>query len=105
MLKCDDYRQLLLVSDAEVLSMSATAYKQFVDSVPASKDLQNSALVSKVGDNIADAVFNYMKNNGLAADTVNYMGVSFGAGHYRKCILYAGRKSGFLRRNFAKNTN
>ena len=65
-------RQLLLVSDAEVLSMSATAYKQFIDSVPASKNLQNSALVSKVGDNIADAVINYMKNNGLAADTANY---------------------------------
>lgn len=65
-------RQLLLVSDAEVLSMSATAYKQFIDSVPASKDLQNSTLVSKVGNNIAGAVFNYMKNHGLAADTANY---------------------------------
>ncbi len=37
-------KQLLLVSDAEVLSMSATAYKQFIDSVPASKDVANTAL-------------------------------------------------------------
>lgn len=65
-------KQLLLVSDAEVLSMSATTYKQFIDSVPASKDAVNSSLVKKVGINISSAVINYLKNNGFAADTANY---------------------------------
>lgn len=65
-------RQLLLVSDSEVLSMSATAYKQFIDSVPASKDVVHSSMVKQVGTNIAKAVFDYMKNNGLSADTSNY---------------------------------
>ena len=65
-------KQLLLVSDAEVLSMSATAYKQFIDSVPASKDTINAFMVRKVGIKIAAAVEQYLKNNGLGADTVNY---------------------------------
>ena len=65
-------KQLLLVSDAEVLSMSATAYKQFIDSVPASKDATNTALIKKVGKNISSAVANFLKNNGAAADTANY---------------------------------
>jgi len=65
-------KQLLLVSDAEVLSMSATAYKQFIDSVPASKDVANTQLIRKVGANISSAVINFLKNNGSAADTSNY---------------------------------
>lgn len=65
-------KQLLLVSDAEVLSMSATAYKQFIDSVPASKDVANTAMVKTVGKNISSAVINFLKTNGLSADTANY---------------------------------
>jgi len=65
-------KQLLLVSDAEVLSMSATAYKQFIDSVPASKDVANTAMVKNVGKNISSAVINFLKTNGLSADTANY---------------------------------
>ena len=64
-------KQLLLVSDAEVLSMSATAYKQFVDSVPASKNVAQTALVKKVGVNISQAVENYLKTNGLEAEIAN----------------------------------
>lgn len=65
-------KQLLLVSDAEVLAMSATSYKQFIDSVPASKDTLNARMVRKVGVKIAAAVEQYLKNNGLGADTANY---------------------------------
>lgn len=65
-------KQLLLVSDAELLSMSLQSYQQFIDSVPASKDLKNKALVKKVGLKIATAVEDYMKANGLQADLVNY---------------------------------
>jgi predicted Zn-dependent protease len=64
-------KQLLLVSDAEVLSMSATAYKQFVDSVPASKNVAQTALVKKVGVNISQAVENYLKTNGLEKEIAN----------------------------------
>jgi predicted Zn-dependent protease len=64
-------KQLLLVSDADVLSMSATAYKQFVDSVPASKNVTQTALVKKVGVNISQAVENYLKTNGLEAELAN----------------------------------
>jgi predicted Zn-dependent protease len=64
-------KQLLLVSDADVLSMSATAYKQFVDSVPASKNLTQIALVKKVGVNISQAVENYLKTNGLESEVAN----------------------------------
>jgi predicted Zn-dependent protease len=64
-------KQLLLVSDADVLSMSATAYKQFVDSVPASKNVTQTALVKKVGVNISQAVENYLKTNGLEAEVAN----------------------------------
>ncbi len=65
-------KQLLLVPESDVVSMSATSYKQFVDSMPASKDAANIALVKKVGKKIARAVFDYMKANGNAADTANY---------------------------------
>lgn len=65
-------KQLLLVSDAEVLAMSATSYKQFIDSAPASKDTLNARMVRRVGVKIVAAVEQYLKNNGLGADTANY---------------------------------
>lgn len=64
-------KQLLLVSDADVLSMSATSYKQFIDSVPASSDVSNTAMVKKVGNNIAAAVVNYLNSNGLSAEVAS----------------------------------
>lgn len=64
-------KQLMLVSDAEILAMSATSYKQFVDSVPASKNVSQTALVKKVGMNISQAVENYLKANGLEAEVAN----------------------------------
>lgn len=64
-------KQLLLVSDADVITMSATAYKQYVDSVPPSKNKTQTALVKKVGANISKAVENYLKANGMEADIAN----------------------------------
>jgi predicted Zn-dependent protease len=61
-------KQLLLVSDSEILSMSAQSYNQFIDSVPASKDAVNSNLVKKVGANISTAVVNYLKSNKLESE-------------------------------------
>ncbi|OIP82798.1 MAG: peptidase M48 [Porphyromonadaceae bacterium CG2_30_38_12] len=64
-------KQLLLVSDTEVLAMSATSYKQFVDSVPASKNTVQTAIVKRVGNNIAKAVENYLRANNLADEIAN----------------------------------
>jgi predicted Zn-dependent protease len=65
-------KQLLLVSNADVLTSSFQSYKQFIDSVPASADKVNTALVKKVGAKIAAAVETYLKANGMAADVANF---------------------------------
>lgn len=65
-------KQLNLVSDTEVLTSSFQSYKQFVDSVPASTDKKNAALVKTVGQKMAVAVETYMKANGMAADVANF---------------------------------
>lgn len=65
-------KQVALVSDAELLNMSLVSYKEFIDSVPLSTDVQQTALVKKVGENIANAVESYMKNNGLTDEIANY---------------------------------
>ena len=65
-------KQLLLVSDSEVLTSSFQSYKQFIDSVPASKDKVNTALVKKVGIKISAVVEAYLKANGMEADVANY---------------------------------
>ncbi len=65
-------KQLFLISDADLNTMSLQSYKQFIDSVPLSKDYKNTALVKKTGNNIASAVENYLKNNGLESELVNY---------------------------------
>lgn len=65
-------KQLLLVSDAEVLTSSFQSYKQFIDSVPASKDKVNTALVKKVGKSMSTVVENYLKSNGMEAEIANF---------------------------------
>lgn len=65
-------KQLSLVTDAEVLTMSLQSYKQFIDSVPLSTDKANTALVKKTGVNIAAAVEDYMKKNGQEAQLQNF---------------------------------
>lgn len=65
-------KQLLLVNDADLLAMSLQSYKQFIDSVPASKDKLNTALVKKVGGKLSSAVENYLKTSGMEAEIANY---------------------------------
>jgi predicted Zn-dependent protease len=64
--------QLLIVPNSEVLTMSAVSYKQFIDSMPASKDMANTQLIKKVGRNISSAVERFLTENGQSADIVNY---------------------------------
>jgi len=65
-------KQLLLVSDTEVLTSSFQSYKQFIDSVPASKDKVNTALVKKVGAKISTVVEAYLNANGRSADVASF---------------------------------
>ncbi len=65
-------KQLILVPDSEILSMSAQSYKEFIDSVPASKDLASTELVKKVGKKISSVVEEYLKSNGHESEITNY---------------------------------
>lgn len=58
-------KQMLLVSDQEVLTMSLQQYDDFMKSAPKSSNSTNTAMVRKVGQNIANSVEAYMKANGL----------------------------------------
>lgn len=60
--------QLLLVSDSEILSMSAESYKEFIDSIPLSKDKTATAMVKQVGAKISAAVESYLKSNGMESE-------------------------------------
>lgn len=65
-------KQLNLVSNQEVLSLSLQQYQQFIKSAPISTDKKNTAVVQKVGRNIANAVETYLKNNGYADELASY---------------------------------
>lgn len=59
-------KQMLLVSDQEVLTLSLQEYDEFMKTAPKSTDKTNTALVQKVGRNIANAVENYLNANGMS---------------------------------------
>ncbi len=58
-------QQLSLVSDQDVLSLSLQQYGDYIKSAPISTDKTKTALVVKVGQNIANAVAAYYKANGM----------------------------------------
>lgn len=57
--------QLNFVSDEEVLSLSLKEYQSYIETANISKDKAATALVQKVGKNIANAVETYYKAAGL----------------------------------------
>ncbi|SHF27806.1 M48 family metallopeptidase [Dysgonomonas macrotermitis] len=65
-------KQMLLVSDQEVLTLSLQQYDEFIKTAPKSTDKANTALVQKVGRNIANAVESYMKANGMESLISSY---------------------------------
>lgn len=58
-------KQILLVSDQEVLTLSLQQYDEFIKTAPKSTDKANTAMVQKAGKNIANAVESYLKENGM----------------------------------------
>lgn len=65
-------KQLVLVSDTELLNMSLQSYKQFIDSVPLSRNQLQTALVKRTGTKIASAVESFLKTNGHEAEIANF---------------------------------
>lgn len=61
-------KQNLLVSDEQVLSLSNQEYSNFMKSAKVSTNAANTAMVKRVGQNLATAVQNYLVNNGLQSE-------------------------------------
>ena len=65
-------KQRLSVSDEQILSLSASQYKQYLASAKKSTNAANTAMVQRVGQNLANAVISYLSNNGYAHEVKNY---------------------------------
>ena len=65
-------KQILLVSDQEVLSLSSQSFTDYMKTAKQSTNKANTAMVVKVGKKVAAAVETYLKNNGLAAEVANF---------------------------------
>jgi predicted Zn-dependent protease len=65
-------QQNLLVTDGEMLSLSTQQYSEYMKSAKPSTNAANTAMVKRVGQNLATAVETYLRNNGMAEDVQNY---------------------------------
>ena len=62
----------LLVSDAQVLSLSKEEYSKYMKSAKLSSNAANTAMVQRVGRRLASAVEVYLRNNGAADEIKNF---------------------------------
>lgn len=65
-------KQLLLVSDQEVLSSSLTQYNDYIKTAQKSTNATQTAMVVRVGKNIATATEQYLRNHGLASEIQDF---------------------------------
>jgi len=65
-------KQRLLVSDQQVMSLSNQQYTSYMKSAKPSTNAANTAMVKRVGQKLASAVENYLRNNGMASELQNY---------------------------------
>ena len=65
-------KQMLLVSDSEVLSSSLTQYSDYMKTATKSTSKNGTAMVTRVGKKIAAATEQYLKNNGLESEIKNF---------------------------------
>lgn len=65
-------KQVLLVSDQEVLTSSLTQYSDYMKSAAKSTDKEKSAMVTRVGKKIAAATEAYLKENGMESEIKNF---------------------------------
>ncbi len=59
-------------SDATMLSLGTQEYTKFMQTAKKSTDAANTAMVQRVGQNLAKAVTNYLVNNGYASEANNF---------------------------------
>ena len=65
-------KQRLSVSDEQMLSLSATQYKEYLGSAKKSTNATNTAMVQRVGQKLANAVTTYLSQNGYVNEVKNY---------------------------------
>lgn len=65
-------QQSLMVSDGDILSLSTQQYSEFMKSAKLSTNAENTAMVKRVGQNLANAVTSYLKSAGLQNDLQYY---------------------------------
>ena len=67
-------KQMLLVSDSEVIASSLTQYSDYMKSATPSTNTKGKAMVTRVGKNIAAATEAYLKANGLTNEILSISG-------------------------------
>lgn len=65
-------KQLHLVSDEEVMSLSKQSFNEYMATANPSKNATETAMVVRVGKRIAAAVETYLKTNGRSEDVKNF---------------------------------
>ena len=65
-------KQNLMVTDGEVLSLSTQQYQEFMKTAKLSTNQVNTAMVKRVGQNLATAVNSYLAQNGMSNDLQYY---------------------------------
>lgn len=65
-------KQNLVVSDGQMLSLSNQQYAEYMKTAKPSTNAANTAMVKRVGQRLATAVENYLRNNGMAEDVQYY---------------------------------
>ena len=65
-------QQSLMVSDGEILSLSTQQYSEFMKTAKLSTNAANTAMVKRVGQNLANAVTTYLTAAGLSNDLQYY---------------------------------
>ncbi|MFZ4455625.1 MAG: M48 family metallopeptidase [Bacteroidales bacterium] len=65
-------KQILLVSEQEVLSLSSQSFTDYMKTAVPSTNKTNTALVVKVGKKMAAVVEAYLKSNGMEAEVANF---------------------------------
>ena len=65
-------KQLLLVGDQEVLTMSLQQYREFIHDAPVEKNTAQAREVELVGRKVAAAVETFYRNNGLESELKNF---------------------------------
>ena len=65
-------KQMLLVSDSEVLASSLTQYSDYMKTATPSNNTKGNAMVTRVGKKIAAATEAYLTNNSLSSEIKNF---------------------------------